>query len=335
MALTIIVSLLIFGVLIISHEFGHFITAVKSGVTVEEFAVGMGPKLLEKQTKNTKLTLRLFPVGGFCRMKGEDAEDDEPGSFNSVSPLKKILILASGSLMNFVVALVLFFMLYLMIGFPTNTIGNFADVSPARDAGIVVGDTITDIDGTAITEWSNVTNTIKASHGESLSVKVEHDDGTTSEYTVVPYYSDETQGYLIGISPSYHVNLWKSFLGSFQMLWTYVKLIIGIFVGLFRGEFGLEAFSGPIGATVVIGQYLPQGLIYILNIAASISISLGLFNLFPIPALDGSRIVFVIIEMIKGSPVKRELEGRIHFIGFALLIAFAILIAYRDVITYL
>ena len=119
------------------------------------------------------------------------------------------------------------------------------------------------------------------------------------------------------------------------MLWTYVKLIFGIFIGLFRGEFGLEAFSGPIGATVVIGQYLPQGLIYILNIAASISISLGLFNLFPIPALDGSRIVFVMIEMIKGSPVKREVEGRIHFIGFALLIAFAILIAYRDVITYL
>ncbi len=108
-----------------------------------------------------------------------------------------------------------------------------------------------------------------------------------------------------------------------------------VFVGLFKGQFGLEAFSGPIGATVVIGQYLPQGLVYVLNIAASISISLGLFNLFPIPALDGSRILFIVIEMIKGSPVNKEMEGRVHFIGFVLLIAFAIFIAYRDIITYL
>jgi regulator of sigma E protease len=157
MAVTIIVSLLIFGILIVSHEFGHFVTAVKSGVTVEEFAVGMGPKLFQKQTKITKFTLRLFPIGGFCRMKGEDAEDMEPGSFNSAHPLKKILILAAGSLMNFVVAIILFFILYLMIGFPTTTIASFTDSSPARDSGIVEGDTILRIETTEIKEWTDVT----------------------------------------------------------------------------------------------------------------------------------------------------------------------------------
>ncbi|MFA0816333.1 MAG: RIP metalloprotease [Anaerofustis sp.] len=335
MAVTIIVSLLIFGILIVSHEFGHFVTAVKSGVTVEEFAVGMGPKLFQKQTKITKFTLRLFPIGGFCRMKGEDAEDMEPGSFNSAHPLKKILILAAGSLMNFVVAIILFFILYLMIGFPTTTIASFTDSSPARDSGIVEGDTILRIENTEIKEWTDVTKAIQQNGDNQVTVTVRHQDGTESAFLLTPYYSDDRQDYMIGIAPTYHANLWKSFLGSFEMFWTYMKLIIGVFVGLFKGQFGLEAFSGPIGATVVIGQYLPQGLVYVLNIAASISISLGLFNLFPIPALDGSRILFIVIEMIKGSPVNKEMEGRVHFIGFVLLIAFAIFIAYRDIITYL
>jgi regulator of sigma E protease len=247
-------------------------------------------------------------------MKGEDGEDYEEGSFNSASAWKRILILAAGSLMNFLVAILLFFIIYMMVGTYTTTIGSLADVSPARDAGVEIGDTILQINGDEINEWEDVTDYIRNGTGEAVSVEVEKSDGTVETYEIQPYYDETEDAYLIGISPVIKRNIFVSFGRSVVLLGTYIKLIFSVFIGLFRGEFGLDAFTGPIGATAVIGEYLSEGLIYLFSITASISVSLGLFNLFPIPALDGSRIVFVLIEKIKGSPINRETEGKIHFI---------------------
>ncbi len=335
--ITILVALLIFGILIISHEFGHFIAARKCGVEVEEFSAGMGPLLLQKKTEKTAYSLRLFPIGGFCRMKGEDDESDTPeaGSLNAASPIKRIIILAAGATMNFIVAVLIFFALFCISGTDaTNTIGSFADISPAREAGIEVGDTVTAINGSEIKTWEDVTGAIRGGDGSILKITVKKADGSLVSYDVEPYYSAEEDAYLVGISPKVTTNIFKAMGTAFSMLGYMIAAIWNVFVGLFRGEVGLEAFSGPIGATVVIGQYIPQGLIYILSIAGSISVSLGFFNLLPIPALDGSRILFAFIELIKGSPVNRKLEGRIHFIGFAVLIVFALFIAYRDIITF-
>ena len=332
--LTIIVALLMFGVLIIAHEFGHFITAVKCGVKVEEFSMGMGPLLWQKETKTTKYSVRLLPIGGFCQMKGEDGDNYEPGSFNSIRPLKKFLVLAAGSIMNFLCAILIFFILFCTMGTDaTTTIDTVSADSPAQAAGIVSGDTLLSINGSRIEKWEDITERIGASSGEALSVEVKKADGSVVTYQVTPY-QDADQSYKIGITPTKSVNILKAFGNSFVMLWEYIKLIFGVFVGIFRGEFGLEAFSGPIGATVVIGQTLSMGLVYVLNIMASIAVSLGFFNMLPIPALDGSRIVFVLVEMIKGSPVNKEWESRIHMIGFALLMVFAVVIAYRDIITF-
>jgi regulator of sigma E protease len=230
-------------------------------------------------------------------MKGEDGENYEEGSFNSVSSIKKILILASGALMNFAVAILLFMTIYMIVGTtPTNTIGGFTDISPAKAAGIAVGDKVISIDGTPVKTWDDITFNIKSGAGQSIEIGIEKSDGSKTAYTVKPTYDDEQNKYIIGILPKYKANLLQSITGAFTTLW--------------------------------------EGFIYVVNIAAAISVSLGLFNLFPIPALDGSRIVFVIIEKIKGSPVNKKMEGTIHFVGLMVLFAFAILIAYRDVIRF-
>ena len=333
--ITIIVSLVIFGVLITSHEFGHFIAAKKSGVEVLEFSAGMGPLIAKKEKGGTQYSLRALPIGGFCKMKGEDEDDDEEGSFNAASPWRRIIILASGALMNFAVAIIIFFAIFCINGTDaTTTINIVTESSPAMYAGIEKGDVILQINGNDINEWDDITTYIREGDGSPINILVRKADGSQVNYSITPEYSEADNAYLIGISPKAKVNIFKALWQSVYMVWYCIVMIVDIFAGIFRGSIGLEAFSGPIGATVVIGQYIPMGIIYVLNIAASISISLGFFNLLPIPALDGSRILFTLIELIKGSPVNRNAEGIIHAIGMVALMAFALFIAYRDIITF-
>ena len=337
MFLTIVIAILIFGLLIIAHEFGHFITAVKSGVTVEEFSAGMGPLLFQKETKITKFSLRLLPIGGYCRMKGEDGEDYEEGSFNSAKAWKRILILFSGSAMNFIIAILIFFVIFMMVGTATNStvITGFSDNSPAYNAGIEAGDTIISIDGDSIQTWDQITEKIENSNGNPLYVGTEKKDGSVEYYSIQPYLNEEQGVYKFGITPEYKPNIFASIKNAFGFFWMYIKLIFGIFIGIFRGEFQLSSLTGPIGATAILNEYIPQGMIYVLNIAAAISVSLGFFNLLPIPALDGSRVVFVIIEKIKGSPINKQTEGKIHLIGFAALLVLGVVIAYQDIVNLL
>lgn len=333
--ITILVAVLIFGVLIISHEFGHFITARLCGVTVEEFSIGMGPLITQKEKKNTLFSIRALPVGGYCKMKGEDEDDGEEGCFCSVSPFKRILILMSGAIMNFIVAVLIFFILMCITGTTATTqISTFSDNSPAFNAGIEKGDTIISINEDKITQWSDVSQAVNSYGGSQCVVTVQKNDGSEKTYIITPSYDETSGNYMLGISPKVKFEFLKALANSFVILWEYIVAIFNVFINLFRGKIGIEAFSGPIGAAVVIGQYIPQGIIYVLAIAASISVSLGFFNLLPIPALDGSHILFTLIEWIKGSPINRKAESTIHFIGFAALMLFAVFIAYRDIITF-
>lgn len=333
--ITIIVSLVMFGVLITSHEFGHFIAAKKSGVEVLEFSAGMGPLILKKEKNGTQYSLRALPIGGFCRMKGEDEDDTEEGSLNAASPWKRIIILASGALMNFVVAILIFFIIFCINGTDaTTTIASVTDNSPAMYAGVEKDDTVLAINGNDIEKWTDITSYIKEGDGSEVELLIGKKNNTTKTIIVTPEYNEESGAYLIGISPKTKTNIFTAIYKSFYMVGYYIVAIVDIFAGLFRGTVGMEAFSGPIGATVVIGQYIPLGIIYVLSIAASISISLGFFNLLPIPALDGSRILFTVIELIKGSPVNREAEGWIHTAGMVVLMIFALFVAYKDIITF-
>lgn len=338
--ITILVAVLIFGFLIMTHEYGHFLAARKCGVDVLEFSVGMGPLLWKKQKGATQYSVRALPIGGYCRMKGE--EEDEDGSWEgegclyAAAPLKRMIIMAAGASMNLLTAVAIFFILICLNGTDATTvISAVSENSPAMQAGIEAGDRIIRIDDTEIKKWDDITFSIREGTGEEVTVTVIKASGEQKTYSMVPRY-DESQGaYLIGITPVIKTNVFKAFGRSFYLTGYYMVLILRLLGQIITGKMGMEAFSGPIGATVIIGQYIPYGIQYILEIAASIAVSLGLFNLLPIPALDGSRIVFCLIELIKGSPVNRDLEAKIHTVGMIALLAFAAFIAYRDIITYI
>ena len=338
MFITILVTVLIFGVLVVSHEFGHFIAARKCGVDVLEFSVGMGPLLWKRKKDKTQYSLRLIPIGGFCRMNGEDPEEEGTGegTLYAAPAGKRMLIMAAGALMNFAVAVVIFFVILCMVGNEASTvIDTVSEGSAAYEAGIVSGDTILSIDGDAIDEWDDITDHIRGGDGSSIAVSVKKASGETVTYDIVPRYNETEGAYLIGITPRVRTNVVKAFFRSFYLVGFYIVMILRLLGDIIRGSAGLESFTGPIGATVIIGRYIPQGIMYVLEIAASISVSLGLFNLLPIPALDGSRLLFSFIELLRGKPVDRTLEAKIHTVGMIVLMGFAVFIAYRDVVTYI
>lgn len=331
--LTITLSVLIFGFLILSHEFGHYLAARKCGVIVDEFSIGMGPLLAQKKKKGTFWSLRLLPLGGYCKMKGEDENDLSEGTFNAAKPIKRIIILLSGALMNLLTAVLLFFAIYAIQGTDaTTTLAKVSEGSPAMSAGIRPGDEITAINGTPIESWEDITDIIRGGTGQPLEIELIRENGQSETVTLTPLYDEQEKAYLIGITPVIKTNVIKAFGLSFYMVGYYIAALCNIFGDLFKGLVGLEIFSGPIGATAIIGQYINQGATVILTIAASIAVSLGFFNLLPLPALDGSRILFVLYEMIFKKPINRRVEAVIHTVGLMAMMLFGLFIAYRDII---
>ena len=334
--LSIICTLIIFGVLITTHEFGHFIVAKKCGVIVEEFSIGMGPLLFKRKGKDETLySLKLLPVGGYCKMYGEDEDENElgEGSLNSISPFKRILVLAAGAFMNLITAIIILMIVYAMAGTePTTTISNVLENSPAYTSGLKAGDTIIKIEDTNINSWEDLSNEITSSNGKKINVTYTTSDNQTKQTTITPTLDKSTNSYKIGITPEYSRSFIGTITNAFKAFFTYIYLTFEAIISLIRGAIGINQLSGPIGVATIVNQAMSMGSIIVLNITALLAINIGIFNLLPIPALDGSRILFCIIEMIKGSPINREKEGTIHFIGFILLMALAVFVAVQDVI---
>lgn len=331
--MTIICTLLIFGVLISTHEFGHFIVAKKCGVIVEEFSIGMGPLLFHTNKNGTEYSLRLLPIGGYCKMYGEDEDEESEGSLNGLSPLKRILVYAAGAIMNLLSAIVILMIVYTINGTdPTLTMDKISPNSPALKAGVVSGDTLTKIDGKSVTTWDEASSAISKSNGKEMSFTFVTKSGSTKTINITPTKLEGNSGtYKIGITPTYTRNFAHIVSYSFKSFFRFIYLTFSAFIGLFRGLVGIKDLSGPIGVASVVSTALNSGFIIVLNLSALLAINIGIFNLLPIPALDGSKILFCLIELIKGSPIDREKEGMIHFIGFVCLMAFALFIAFQDI----
>ena len=328
---TILIALLIFGFLIVIHELGHFISAKLSKVKVEEFAIGMGPKLFGYQGKETLYTLRLIPMGGYCKMLGEDESNYVKGSFNSKSKLTRIIILASGSLMNLFGCIVLISIIYFSIGVPTTTIASLEDNYPAYEAGLKQNDEIVKINDKKINSWEDISELITDNNAETYKMDVIRENQVMS-FDVPSKLDNELNQYRIGITPTREKNVLNSISSGIEQTFLYAKLIFVSLGQLVTGKASTDDLMGPIGVVTVVGETVQYGVTALLNLAAVISINLGIFNLLPIPALDGSRILFVIIEWIKGSPVSPEKEGKIHFVGFSILLLLAVFIAYKDIL---
>lgn len=335
--LTIIAAILIFALLIFIHELGHFIMAKATGIRVLEFALGMGPKLVKFQKGETLYSIRAFPIGGFCAMEGEDTNSDDPHALNNKPAWARLLVLVAGAFMNILLGFVL---LCLMIGsqpqVATTVVGNVENGSAAYEAGLRTGDEIRKIDGARTHLYDDIMWETAGKNGEETNFTVRRD----GEELDIPIRPRESGGkYVYGFSGSaadnsFGLTVKNAYYGTFF----YSKLIIESLFDLITGEVKITQLSGPIGIVSEIGSAVQEavkpggvGLLQLLNLAVLLTINLGIFNLLPIPALDGGRILFVLVEIVRRKPLPPEKEGMVHMIGFAALILLSIFIAFMDV----
>ncbi|SHJ44252.1 RIP metalloprotease RseP [Tepidibacter formicigenes] len=326
--MTIIISLIVFGILVLFHEFGHFIVAKKSGVKVHEFAIGMGPKIYGFKGEETEYTIRALPLGGYVKMEGEDEVSDDPRSFNNKNVFQKISIIFAGPLMNFVLAILLFTLMSMYQGVPSTTIKNTINNLPAQEVGIKPGDKIVKIDNIEIKSWDDVRKTINASKSKNINMEIVR-DGKIIKYEIAP--KEKNGRMMVGIQPKYEKSIVLSLKYAVNQTIFLLDQMINFLGKAITGNVSSEQVAGPVGIINVVGQAAKAGFVYVINFAAVISINLGLFNLLPVPALDGGRIVFLLIELIRGKKIDPEKEGTIHFIGLVALMLLMIFVTYKDI----
>ena len=337
--ISIISAVLIFCVIVVVHEFGHFIVARKCGIDVQEFAIGMGPVIFKKQGKHTLFTLRLLPLGGFCSM-GEDEESDNENSFRNKSVWRRIAVIAAGAIMNLILGFILSLIIFLVAGKVTTTI--IAEIVPGSGceaAGMAVGDRITKVNGLHIFTANDIIYELRNDEDGVLDFVVER-DGENLTFNGVKFglTVDEETGERV---LNYDFKVYMKNMTSAELLpaaankfMYYSRLILMSLRDLISGKYGLNNLQGPVGIVTVISESAQESgfdIGYLLDIAMLISVNVGIFNLLPLPALDGGRLVFLIIEAIRRKPIKAETEGMVHFAGFALLMLLMIIVTFNDV----
>lgn len=327
--MTIIYALIMFCILVLVHEGGHFIAAKSVGVKVNEFSVGMGPVLLKKMKGETQYSIRLFPIGGFCAMEGEDEESDDERSLNNKPAWAKAIILAAGSFMNLVLAIVVLAGIIIYLGIPTTTVDSFSDISPAREAGILSGDQIVAIDNQEIKNWNDITTIISGEQGDEITVTVDR-KGQELEYSM-DLVKEETGRKIVGIMPELSRNPFTALAKGAESTGIMAVKMVDVIGQLITGEVSTKELTGPIGITVAVSDSVKYGFIYVANLAALISLNLAIVNMLPFPALDGGRLLFLIIRKFTGRAITDNIEAKIHFVGIMLLFALMIYVTWQDV----
>ncbi len=361
---SIILTVIIFTIVVLIHEGGHFFFARKNGIYVEEFAIGMGPILLKKQGKETLYTVRAFPIGGFCKMLGEDDGSDDPRAFSNKSVRARIEVVVAGVIMNLILGFVIFFLLMSYEGFTTTTISSVANGYPAQTAGVQPGDKILELNDNHISSYNEFSFQMQNINPEDITLTVDR-NGEELTFETDLKFNEEENRYMIGISPLFKVGYLRSaetlqtvqskfdatsiipekagFVETINQTFLFVKFYfdatISSLAGLFTGQVGLSTMSGPIGIVTVVGdEYqaaakIGLGVIFesMLSLLGTLSLALAVFNILPIPALDGGRLIFLIIEGVRGKPVSPEKEGTVHFVGFVLLMGLAVVVAFSDI----
>lgn len=338
---SIILAILLLGLLVISHEFGHFLLAKKNGIGVLEFAVGMGPKLVSFERGGTVYSINLIPFGGYCMMKGEMEENEDEDAFLNKSVWARFTVIAAGPVFNFLLAFILAVIVIGSVGVDQPRLVGVTEGYPAAEAGLQEGDIIKEINGKNIHVSRDITAYLLFHPGETVELTYER-DGQEYETVITPKFNSQDNAYQLGILinnarekvgpvetlgySAYEVKYWISYtLDSLRMLVT--------------GNVSRDDVSGPVGIVNAVGTMVeevsPDGAYYIflnlLNFAILLSANLGVINLLPIPAMDGGRLLFILIEAVRGKPISREKEGIVHAIGMAFLVVLMILVLVNDI----
>ncbi len=350
--MTIVIFILIICVIVISHELGHFLLAKANCITVKEFFVGMGPTLCSFRKGGTKYSLKLFPVGGACVFEGEDGREEEdedgetiplsPGAFSNASVWARISTVLAGPVFNFILAYVL---ALIIIGTTYTDRPVVQDVLPgfaAAQAGMRKGDVITRLGGEKVYLSREINLITMLRQGETLSVEYMR-DGKTMEAVLTPKLDEESGRYLLGFqvyAEYFKCSPLQVFQYSFYEVRYGLKATVKSLQMLIQGKAGKDEVSGPIGIAVLVDdvaqQTRPYGIwvmvVNLMNLAMLLSVNLGVLNLLPLPALDGGRLVFLLLEVVRGKPIPPEKEGMVHLAGFAVLCGLMVLIMYNDIV---
>ena len=413
---TVIAFILMFGLLVFVHEWGHLIFAKRSGMLAREFAIGFGPKVFSFTKNETLYTIRLLPIGGYVRVAGEDPEIIElkPGhhiglEYNHDGKVEKIIVnnkskhpnaqvieveradldhdlviegyeigettkqtfpvdrkaffimdeketqiapydrqfasktvgqramqLFAGPMMNFLLAIVIFIILGLVQGVPSERalIGTVQTDSPAEEAGLVNGDEITEIEGQPISTWEEFTGIVQEHPEEELEMVVLHENGVEEPLTIVPRKIIDVEGNevgQVGVTLAFEKSFSRTFEYGFTQTYETTKLILVNLGKLITGQYSLDMISGPVGIYDATDKVVQTGFMNFLMWTAMLSINLGIINLIPLPALDGGRLLFIGIEAVRGKPIDPQKEGIVHFIGFALLMLLMLVVTWNDI----
>ena len=338
--MSIVIALLVFSVIILFHEFGHFLLAKLNKITVVEFSLGMGPRLLSFEAGGTRYSWKLLPVGGSCMMLGEDGEEEEEGSFGSKSVWARMSVIAAGPIFNFLLAFIMALFIVGNLGYDVPVLLNVTEGMPAADAGLQAGDRIVKMNGKRIHLYREVQNYSMFHQGETVIFQYER-DGELHEATVTPELTNGSYKYGIGGNINYRqkTNVLETLEYSAYEVYYWIDTTVSSLGLLFKGGVQLDDMSGPVGVVDAIGttyqESRDEGAFYVwmnlLNIAILLSANLGVMNLLPIPALDGGRLIFLIVEAIRRRRVEPELEAKIHFAGLMLLMLLMVVVMFNDV----
>ena len=326
---------LVFGVMVFVHEAGHFFTARACGITVKEFAIGMGPKLFSWTSKKHKTvhSIRLLPIGGYVSMEGEEDDSEDENAFCNKPVWKRMLVIAAGPFMNIVLGIILTLVVVLASPIGNTVIAKFDD-NAVSNQKLAVGDEIVQIDGTLVFSVNEVMYEIMNKGYEPINVVVIR-NGEKITLEEVTFGISTEEGVSFG-NMDFSVEREGKTLGTVlkqtaTRSFSTVKMVYDSLIGMITGRFGLNAVSGPVGVAQTVGDAAKNNFVSFLYIGAILTMNLGVFNFIPFPALDGGRFLMLCIEAIRKKPIDRKIEGYINFVGLMILFGFMIFITCKDI----
>ena len=342
--------IIVLSILVIVHEFGHFIVAKKMGVAVEKFSIGFGPEIIGVTKRETRYSISLIPLGGYVKLAGETSAEGVKGEkweYLSRTVGERVRIIFAGPLLNYILAFFIFSFVF-MVGNPTLTakVGKVMPGYPAESAGLKAGDKIISINNKNVLYWEDVTNIVHTNKNQELSLLVNR-DGVETVVQVTPksqemntLFGSKKKISIMGIAPSDEIvyvkyDFIKSIYMGAEKLWTLTYITCRALWASVTGAIPIkESMTGPIGIFYITGQAAKMGLVYLLQLMGVLSASLAIFNLLPVPVLDGGHILFLAIEKIRKKPVSVKMQENVTQVGISLLIVLMLFVFYNDFIRF-
>lgn len=339
-----VLVVLIFTGIVVVHEGGHFLVAKLSGIKVEQFSVGFGPLIVGKHLGETQYAIRAIPLGGFVKLAGMDGSMEAGGrSFNAHPLWQRFSVIVAGPVFNLALTTLIFFGVFVFVG--TSDVQTPVHVSsvdsgtPASSAGLVSGDVIRSVDGRPIVQFDDLPKALNASKGAPVTVTLDR-DGQERTLTVTPRLDPASGNYILGFHPAFITQKLSPLQAAPLSVQRTGESIVGTFTGLYQlatdkslgGFFGPRGLEGPVGIVKTTARAAQGGGISLIGIIAFLSLSLGLLNILPFPALDGGRAAFLVLELLRGRPVDPQREQVVHYVGLALLFGLIALVTYNDVL---